>query len=137
MNARREKLALALELAKQRLHQSGTGIERVPTPAKKEKSRSKSKMNRLLGKDVQDQRQGTLLQRTGVAERPTFDLVADKVLGKESKRRTPALDLQSNGDSLSDIAARRIRSLRQRTYEQIEDVIEEEESGFLGLEEDG
>ena len=137
MNARREKLALALELAKQRLHQSGTGIERVPTPAKKEKSRSKSKMNRLLGKDVQDQRQGTLLQRTGVAERPTFDLVADKVLGKESKRRTQALDLQSNGDSLSDIAARRIRSLRQRTYEQIEDVIEEEESGFLGLEEDG
>ena len=48
MNARREKLALALELAKQRLHQSGTGIERVQTPAKKEKSQSKSNMNRLL-----------------------------------------------------------------------------------------
>lgn len=137
MNARREKLALALELAKQRLHQSGTGIERVQTPQKKEKSQSKSKMNRLLGKDVQDQRQGTLLQRTGVAERPTFDLVADKVLGKESKRRAPALDLQSNGDSLSDIAARRIRSLRQRTYDQIEEVVEEDEGGFLGLEEDG
>ena len=81
--------------------------------------------------------QGTLLQRTGVAERPTFDLVADKVLGKESKRRAPALDLQSNGDSLSDIAARRIRSLRQRTYDQIEEVVEEDEGGFLGLEEDG
>ena len=137
MNARRENLALALELAKQRLHQSGTGIERVQATPKKEKSQSKSKMNRLLGKDVQDQRQGTLLQRTGVAERPTFDLVADKVLGKESKRRAPALDLQSNGDSLSDIAARRIRSLRQRTYDQIEEVVEDDESGFLGLEEDG
>ena len=137
MNARRENLALALELAKQRLYESGSGIERISTPVKDDKPRPKSRMNRLLGKDVQDQRPGTLLQRTGVVERPTFDLVADKVLGKESKRRAPAIDLQSNGDSLSDIAARRIRSLRQRTYAQIEDVSEDDEVGFLGLEEDG
>tara|TARA_Y100000766_G_scaffold283115_1_gene297961 strand:+ start:19866 stop:21896 length:2031 start_codon:yes stop_codon:yes gene_type:complete len=136
MSSRKEKLALALELAKQRLNQTGTGIERVATSANEE-PRSKSKMNRLLGKRVQDQRPFTLLQRTGVAERPTFDLVADKVLGKESRHRVPSLDLQSNGDSLSDIAARRIRSLRQRTYEQIEEVVETEETAFLGLEEDG
>lgn len=136
MNTRKEKLALALELAKQRLHQTGSGIERVSTSSNEE-PRSKSKMNRLLGKSVQDQRPGTLLQRTGVAQRPTFDLVADKVLGKESRHREPALDLQSNGDSLSDIAARRIRSLRQRTYEQIEEVDEQDEISFLGLEEDG
>ena len=91
----------------------------------------------MANRDVQDQRQGTLLQRTGIVERPTFDVVADKVLGKESKRRRPALDLTTNGDSLADIAARRIRSLRQRTYEQIEQGTEETEDGYFGMEEDG
>ena len=138
MNARREKLALALKLAKQQLNETGTGLHRVTVHTNEGSQPSQSKMNRLIGKQsVQDQRQGTLLQRTGIVERPTFDLVADKVLGKESKRRRPALDLNSNGDSLADIAARRIRSLRQRTYEQIEQHTEETEDGYFGMEEDG
>ena len=138
MNARREKLALALKLAKQQLNETGTGLHKVTVHSNKNSQPSLSKMNRLIGKqDVQDQRQGTLLQRTGIVERPTFDVVADKVLGKESKRRRPALDLTTNGDSLADIAARRIRSLRQRTYEQIEQGTEETEDGYFGMEEDG
>ena len=137
MNARRDKLALALKLAKQHLSETGTGLHRVSVHTNEESQPSPSKMNRLIGKSVPDQRQGTLLQRTGIVERPTFDLVADKVLGKESKRRRPAIDLNSNGDSLSDIAARRIRSLRQRTYEQIEQGTDETEDGFFGMEEDG
>ena len=138
MTARREKLALALELAKQQLNKSGSGIDRVSIPKNKDTQPPQSKMNRLLGKhNIQDQRQGTLLQRTGVVERPTFDVVADKVLGKESKRRRPALDLNSNGDSLADIAARRIRSLRQRTYEQIEQNPGDTEDGYVGMEVDG
>ena len=48
MSSRKEKLALALELAKQRLNQTGTGIERVATSANEE-PRSKSKMNRKMG----------------------------------------------------------------------------------------
>ena len=141
MSDRRDNLALALELAKQHLNKSGTGIDRIRIPTNKDSQSSQSKMNRLLGKqNVQDQRQGTLLQRTGIVERPTFDVVADKVLGKESKRRRPSLDLKSNGDSLADIAARRIRSLRQRTYEEIEQHTggsEETEDGYVGMEEDG
>lgn len=138
MNARREKLALALKLAKQQLNETGTGLHKITIHSNKESPPSLSKMNRLIGKQsVQDQRQGTLLQRTGIVERPTFDVVADKVLGKESKRRRPALDLTTNGDSLADIAARRIRSLRQRTYEQIEQGTEETEDGYFGMEEDG
>ena len=87
MTARREKLALALELAKQQLNKSGSGIDRVSIPKNKDTQPPQSKMNRLLGKhNIQDQRQGTLLQRTGVVERPTFDVVADKVLGKESMK---------------------------------------------------
>ena len=137
MNARRDKLALALKLAKQHLSETGTGLHRVSVHTNEESQPSPSKMNRLIGKSVPDQRQGTLLQRTGIVERPTFDLVADKVLGKESKRRKPAIVLNSTGDSLSDIAARRIRSLRQRTYEQIEQGTDETEDGFFGMEEDG
>ena len=138
MSVRREKLALALELARQKIEHSGTGIERV-TPKKDSNSEtSNSKLNRLLGKsDVIDRRQGTLLQRTGIVERPTFDLVADGVLGKQSKQRKPAIELQSNGDSLADIAARRIRSLRQRTFESIEQQIDPVEDTYLGMEHDG
>ena len=139
MSARREKLALALELAKQRLNVSDSGINRISSSPKTESEQPKSKMNRLLGKnDVRDSRQGTLLQRTGVVERPTFDLVADNVLGKESKQRRPTIQITSNGDSLADIAARRIRSLRQRTFEQIERQGDEEvEDGYFGMEDDG
>ena len=138
MNARREKLALALKLAKQQLNENGTGLHKITIQSKNESPPPLSKMNRLIGKQsVQDQRQGTLLQRTGIVERPTFDIVADKVLGKESKRRRPALELTSKSDSLADIAARRIRSLRQRTYEQIEQGTEETEDGYFGMEEDG
>ena len=101
MSVRREKLALALELAKQRLNQSESGIDRVSKPPKnEEKSRSKSKMNRILGKDVKDQRGSTLLQRTGVAQRPTFDLVADNVLGKIEPT---ALELDCMGLKYLDI----------------------------------
>ncbi|MCP2504701.1 MAG: hypothetical protein NLN65_05355, partial [Candidatus Poseidoniaceae archaeon] len=138
MNVRREKLALALKLAKQQLNETGTGLHKITVHSNNEAPPSLSKMNRLIGKQgVQDQRQGTLLQRTGIVERPTFDIVADKVLGKESKARRPSLNLTTNGDSLADIAARRIRSLRQRTYQQIEQGTEETEDGYFGMEDDG
>ena len=138
MNVRREKLALALELARQKLEHSCTGIERVSPKKDSNSEASNSKLNRLLGKnDVVDHRQGTLLQRTGIVERPTFEVVADGVLGKQNKQRKPAIELQSNGDSLADIAARRIRSLRQRTFESIEQQIDPVEDSYLGMELDG
>ena len=108
MSGRREKLALALDLARQKLNENGAAIERV-SHARPE-LKSKSKMNKLLGKhDVVDQREGSLLNRTTVVERPTFELVANGVLGRQRKPRTPALELHSNGESLADIAARRAR----------------------------
>ena len=138
MSARREKLALALELARQKLEHSGIGVERVTTKKDSDSVSSNSKLNRLLGKKgVVDRRQGTLLQRTGIVERPTFELVADGVLGKQNTKRKPAIELQSNGDSLADIAARRIRSLRQRTFESIEQNTEPVEDSYLGMEQDG
>lgn len=138
MSNRREKLALALELAKQKLAHDGTGIERIPSSSLPNSEAPKSKMNRLLGKDtVQDTRKHGLLQRTQVVQRPTFELVANSILGKESKRRQPSIDLQANGDSLSDIAARRIRSLRQRTYDEIEQNDVENQGEYVGIEHNG
>ena len=138
MNPRREKLALALELARQKLDQTGSGIEQVGPKSRQRTENSNSKMNRLLGKnDVVDRRKGTLLQRTENVQRPTFQLVADGVLGKQTERRKPAIEFQSSGDSLSDIAARRIRSLRQRTFDSIEQQEGPAEDGYLGMEHDG
>ena len=135
MNPRREKLALALELARQKLDQTGSGIERIAPQNRQRSEPSNSKLNRLLGKnDVVDRRKGTLLQRTESVERPTFQLVANGVLGKQTERRKPAIEFQSNGDSLSDIAARRIRSLRQRTFDSIEQQEGPVEDGYLGME---
>ena len=93
MSVRREKLALALELARQKIEHSGAGIERV-TPKKDSNSEtSNSKLNRLLGKnDVIDRRQGTLLQRTGIVERPTFDLVADGVSANKASKENLQLN---------------------------------------------
>ena len=138
MSNQREKLALALKLAKQKLGSQTTGIERVSKPSQPNPSPPKSKMNRLLGKEnVQDTRQQSLLQRTHVVQRPTFELVANSVLGKESKRRQPAIDLQTDSNSLSGIAARRIRSLRQRTFEDIEQTQQNPQSEYVGVEDDG
>lgn len=136
MSGRREKLALALDLARQKLSENGASIERVSH--ERPELKSKSNMNKLLGKhDVVDQRDGSLLNRTTVVERPTFELVANGVLGRQRKPRTPALELHANGESLSDIAARRIRSLRQRTFDAIEDQNEPSEDGYVGIEHDG
>ena len=42
-----------------------------------------------------------------------------------------------NGDSLSDIAARRIRSLRQRTYDEIEQNDVKNQGEYVGMEHNG
>tara|TARA_B100001093_G_scaffold224852_1_gene215439 strand:- start:17866 stop:19908 length:2043 start_codon:yes stop_codon:yes gene_type:complete len=138
MNTKRERLRLALDLAKQHVSEQGSSISHVQSSSVQENERPRSKMNRLLGKhDVKASHERTLLQRTGLVERPTFDVVADKVLGKSSQQRKPALDLTAKGDSISDIAARRIRSLRQRTIESIEMHEHQESDGYVGIEEDG
>ena len=120
---RRQQLNLALENAKKHL-------ERL-NPAGKEDSEAiviekpisaRSKLNKILGrKSVEDTRKSRLLQRVGVSSRPTFDILADHVLGRESRTFKPSIELNNRGEDISDIVASRIQNLRDRTLSSVEE----------------
>lgn len=142
VSSRREHLDLAIARAKQRLAESGG----APVLPKEEQDSStkgiapKSRLNQLLGKhSVPAPKQGTLLQRFGAVERPTYHLVADAVLGKESRTHQPTLNLSARDDSLASIVSSRLRNLRERTGASIEQELADEQSEdfFVGLEQDG
>ena len=142
MTSRREHLDLAIARAKQRLAETGA----APTLPKEEQETiakgiaPKSRLNQLLGKrSVPAPKQGTLLQRFGVVERPTYHLVADAVLGKESRTHQPTLNLSTDDESLASIVSSRLRNLRERTGASIEEELvgEHSEDFFVGLEQDG
>jgi chromosomal replication initiation ATPase DnaA len=142
VNSRKEKLNFAIAQAKQGLVEVGANASLPPEEqdAGKKTQRPKSRLNQLLGKRVvQDPRKGTLLQRVGVVERPTFDLVADAVLGKASKEHQPTLSLHEDDESLSTIVSNRLRNLRERTMESIEDQHKHtnDDDFFVGMEADG
>ena len=99
----REKLQLALANARESLGRE-TASER---PAL-------SKLNKLRGvEEIEDTREGDLISRTGVKTRPTFDIVADQVLGETPVWR-PSINLDEGETSLSQIAAKRIGEMRER-----------------------
>ncbi|HIF46171.1 MAG TPA: hypothetical protein EYQ73_05180 [Candidatus Poseidoniales archaeon] len=106
---RQERLKLALAGARQAL-----GRKNV------EGRRSLSPLNHLRGvSQTKDTRDGDLLSRTRVSQRPVFETVADKVLGQSSEWN-PSIDLDTKGQStLSQIASQRLASLRDRQTEQI------------------
>ena len=142
MNSRKEHLDLAIAQAKQRLSDLGAATK-LPEEKTNVQSKGKppqSRLNRLLGKrSVPDTRKSTLLQRVGVVERPTYGLVADAVLGKESRVHQPTMNLHSDDGSLASIVSTRLRSLRERTAVSIEEQHQpvDEEDFFVGVETDG
>ena len=142
MSSRNEDLNFAIAQAKKGLAEVGaqTKLPAEEVPSDAPQKRSKSRLNRLLGKQaVPDSRHGSLLQRVGVVERPTYDIIADAVLGKESKVHQPALQLNEDDDSLASIVATRLRTLRQRTAERFEEKQSpvNEDDFFVGMEMDG
>ena len=90
-----------------------------------------SKLNTLRDvKDSEDTRRGNLIARTKVTTRPTFDLIADKVLGKQ-ERDTPMTEL-SNNSTLAKIASQRMNKLRdEKQIIEIEDEKFGDEIGFM------
>ncbi len=90
-----------------------------------------SKLNTLRNvKDSEDTRKGNLIARTKVTTRPTFDLIADKVLGKQ-ERDTPMTEL-SNNSTLAKIASQRMNKLRdEKQIIEIEDEKFGDEIGFM------
>lgn len=139
---RKHRLDHAIEMAKNQLLQSGLNDLQFPQEAtvnKEKKQLPLSRMNRLLGKStVADGRNSTLLQQTGVAQRPSFDLLADSVLGTQSKQHKPSINLQDESDDFSGIASRRIVSLREKSLLHSEQLANEQlsSSEFVGIEDD-
>ena len=120
----REKLQLALANARESLGRDNTSTQ----PAL-------SKLNTLRGvKEAIDTREGDLLSRTGVKTRPTFDIVADQILGEPTSWK-PSIDLDEGENSLSQIAAKRIGEMRER--QEIEEGEEELLGESFGMLKDG
>lgn len=120
----REKLQLALANARESLGRDNDSTQSAL-----------SKLNTLRGvKEAIDTREGNLLSRTGVKTRPTFDIVADQILGEPTSWK-PSIDLEEGETSLSQIAAKRIGEMRDR--QEIEEGDEELLGESFGLLKDG
>ncbi len=120
----REKLLLALANARESLGRESPGNR----PAL-------SKLNKLRGVvEAEDTRDGNLLSRSTTSTRPSFDIVADQVLGKTSKWK-PSVDLDEGETSLSQIAAKRIGEMREKV--EFEEGDEDTLGDSFGLLKDG
>jgi len=140
---RKQRLNTALDNAKRHLESLETDLTSTPKTetSTQDKSPARSNLNRLLGrKSATDTRKAKLLQRVGVSTRPTFDLLADHVLGKESRNYSPSLDLKSKGEDSSDIFAQRLRNLRERTLASVEEEhlnYSDFDNNYIGYDDDG
>ena len=120
----REKLLLALANARESLGRDATSSRTAM-----------SKLNTLRGvNEVQDTRESDLLSRTGTETRPTFDIVADQVLGKTPTWKS-SVNLDDGDSSLAQIAAKRIGEMREKL--EFEEGEEDLLGDSLGLLKDG
>ena len=142
MMNRKQRLNSALDNAKRHLQSlDNTSTVEDDLEPSKDFTPSRSKLNHLLGrKSVQDSRNSKLLQRVGVSSRPTFDLIADHVLGRDSRKFKPSIDLTSDGDDISDVVAKRLANLRQRTFDSLEDISQSnfsDDNNYVGFDDEG
>ncbi len=134
------KLRLALEDAKNKLRDSihtHSAPESLAIPEKspQPKRQAQSKLNTLLGKTEVENGRLSLFQRVGVSQRPTYDLIADRVLGPSVDEHTSFLDVNS---SYADHVAERLKKLRSSSPEEKKsDALPDGADGFVGLEGDG
>ena len=142
MMNRKHRLNSALNNAKRHLQSldNSSSENQILEPSKDFIS-SRSKLNKLLGKkSVQDTRKEKLLQRVGISSRPTFDLIADHVLGRESRNFKPSIELSHDGNDVSDIVAKRLANLRERTLSKIEEdskLVFGDDNNYVGYDHDG
>lgn len=142
MMNRKQRLSSALENAKRHLDSlDDTSPQKENLEPSKDFTPSRSKLNKLLGREsVQDTRNAKLLQRVGVSSRPTFDLIADHVLGRESRNFKPSIELSHGGNDISDVVAERLANLRERTLSTLEEqsqTIFGDDNNYVGYDHDG
>ncbi|MAV44004.1 MAG: hypothetical protein CMA30_05960 [Euryarchaeota archaeon] len=142
MMTRKQQLNLALENAKKHLERLNPSDQETPEVRVVEKPiAARSKLNKILGRSsVDDTRKSRLLQRVGVSSRPTFDILADHVLGRESRTFKPSIELNNRGEDISDVVASRIQKLRDRTLSSVEEDSQNnfyDENDYFGYVSDG
>ena len=136
MMHRKDRLDMAIKSAKSHLEGDRDNIA-----TQKELLQSsnlvnpKSRLNKLTGKKLIDSPKRTsILQRLSNKQRPTFDLIANNVLGKDANKYRPKIDVHINSEDISGIVATRLASLRERTLKKVEDDVIMSESSFFGFE---
>tara|TARA_B110000444_G_scaffold154386_1_gene144506 strand:+ start:44286 stop:46340 length:2055 start_codon:yes stop_codon:yes gene_type:complete len=134
------KLRLALEDAKEKLRDSihthsASDSAPIPEASPQPKRKAQSKLNTLLGRSEVEDGRLSLFQRVGVSQRPTYDLIADRVLGPSVGEPTSFLDLDS---SYADHVAERLKKMRRSSLGDNESHLQSEgEDGTVGVEGDG
>ncbi|DAC59706.1 MAG TPA: AAA family ATPase [Candidatus Poseidoniales archaeon] len=137
MNPRRNRLLSAIKSAQNHVQSSNISQLDDDVDSNKSSKIPKSKLARLSGKSVMPQKRKSLLSRVGVNNRPTFDLIADGVLGANSDDYQPKIKLNKGNDDISSLVAERIKNLRERTLSKISSDAHFAESSFFGFETDG
>lgn len=136
------KLRSVLEEAKQHLRETIEEHENdapssihPPQPSPQNHEPARSKLNTLLGRQSVPKRNLSMFQSVGVPQRPTYDLLADRVLGSHLPEHRTFLD---EGSAYADHVAERLRHLQERLQSQpLEETSNERTSGFVGVEDDG
>lgn len=137
MNSRRNRLLTAIKSAQNHVQSSNISQLDDKLDSNKVGKIPKSKLARLAGKSVKTQERKSLLSRVGVNNRPTFDLIADGVLGSNSDDYQPKIKLNKGTDDISSLVAERIKNLRERTLNKISSDAHFAENSFFGFETDG
>ncbi|MED5309167.1 MAG: hypothetical protein VYA95_07430 [Candidatus Thermoplasmatota archaeon] len=119
MNPRRNRLLSAIKSAQNHVQSSHISQLDDDVDSNNSSKIPKSKLARLAGKSVMPQERKSLLSRVGVNNRPTFDLIADGVLGSNSDDYQPKIKLNKGNDDISSLVAERIKNLRERTLSKI------------------
>ena len=133
------KLRLELEEAKRHLltaiEDKSLSTEEPGTSTPKQPERQAlSKLNTLLGKSSVPQRPLSLFQNLGVPQRPTYDLIAHRILGPDVGAPTSFLD---TNDTYSTHVAQRLTQLRQRLETKPLPDEQTSNDGYVGVESDG
>lgn len=133
------KLRHELEEAKRHLRtvidpESPSAEVPATSPPLQSERQALSKLNTLLGKSSVPQRPLSLFQNLGVPQRPTYDVIAHRILGPDVGVPTSFLDTD---DNYSTHVAQRLAQLRERLESKPLPDEATSDDGFVGVERDG
>jgi len=102
-----------------------------------EKNKPRSSIARLISKQVSDNREKTLVQRSVSVNRPSIQIISNRVLGEDVEPFENPI-IETTG--VSSVVSERLKSMRKRNLEAAEEqslIMGENDDGLLGIESDG